>query len=78
MSRDVKIKEIAYGLWEQEGRPHGRDQEHYYQAEQLVDSKPAAKKVATSKPKSTTTRKTKAATTTRTRKPAAKKSSTAS
>jgi hypothetical protein len=27
---------IAYNLWEQEGRPHGRDQEHWYRAlEQL-------------------------------------------
>jgi len=31
-----QVARAAYRLWEQEGRPHGRDQEHWYQAlEQL-------------------------------------------
>jgi hypothetical protein len=32
----------AYQIWEAEGRPHGRDQAHWYQAEREVGAKPAA------------------------------------
>jgi hypothetical protein len=28
-----RIQHRAYELWEREGRPHGRDQAHWYQAE---------------------------------------------
>ena len=28
-----RIRERAYTLWETQGRPHGRDQEHWLQAE---------------------------------------------
>lgn len=27
------IRERAYGIWEREGRPHGRELEHWLQAE---------------------------------------------
>jgi hypothetical protein len=30
---DVKVRERAYQLWEAEGRPDGRHEEHWYQAE---------------------------------------------
>lgn len=30
------IAKHAYRLWEREGHPHGRDQEHWYQAEREV------------------------------------------
>jgi hypothetical protein len=26
------VARLAYALWEQQGRPHGRDQEHWHQA----------------------------------------------
>ena len=29
----------AYQLWEAEGRPHGRDQAHWFQAERELDTK---------------------------------------
>jgi hypothetical protein len=35
MSREQEIKEIAYRLWENEGRPEGKDFDHYLRAEQL-------------------------------------------
>ena len=28
-----KVKERAYAIWEREGRPHGRDREHWQEAE---------------------------------------------
>lgn len=31
-----RIRDEAYKLWEAEGRPEGRDQEHWYRAEHLV------------------------------------------
>lgn len=35
---EAKIKERAYQLWEREGRPHGKDLEHWRRAEQEVKS----------------------------------------
>jgi hypothetical protein len=32
-----RIRETAYGLWEQEGYPEGRDHEFWLRAEQIVD-----------------------------------------
>jgi hypothetical protein len=33
---DERIRERAYHLWEQEGRPHGRDVEYWERARELV------------------------------------------
>lgn len=39
------IARTAYFIWEQEGRPHGRDQAHWLQAEKLLTrSGPSAAK----------------------------------
>ncbi|GAB0118117.1 DUF2934 domain-containing protein [Acidisoma sp. 7E03] len=32
-----RIRETAYDLWEQEGRPEGRDHDFWLQAEKIVD-----------------------------------------
>ena len=32
-SGEAEIARTAYFIWEQEGRPHGRDQAHWFQAE---------------------------------------------
>ena len=50
--REVKIRQIAYELWEQDGQPEGRELEHYFRAEQLVDSR-SSKSGASSKSKAT-------------------------
>ena len=34
--REHRIRERAYHLWEQDGRPHGRDQEYWERARELV------------------------------------------
>jgi hypothetical protein len=36
--REVKIKERAYQIWEREGRPEGRQQEFWDQAEREVQA----------------------------------------
>ncbi|OGO39155.1 MAG: hypothetical protein A2147_02005 [Chloroflexi bacterium RBG_16_57_8] len=42
MPTEQQIKELAYALWEQEGRPDGKDEEHYYRAREiLVDQEKA-------------------------------------
>jgi hypothetical protein len=35
---DESIRERAYHLWEQDGRPHGRDVEYWEQARALVET----------------------------------------
>ena len=35
---DERVKKRAYELWEREGRPHGKDKEHWSQAEEELTS----------------------------------------
>lgn len=35
MEREEEIGLIAYQIWEKEGRPHGRDLEHWLKAEAI-------------------------------------------
>jgi len=46
--REARVRERAHQLWEQEGRPHGRDADHWDQAAREVDAEdnaaPAKKK----------------------------------
>lgn len=35
-AREQRIRERAYHLWEQEGRPHGRDREFWERARELI------------------------------------------
>ena len=49
-----KVLKKAYEIWEAEGRPHGRDMEHWLKAELMLGEdgpaeKPAAEKSATKK-----------------------------
>jgi len=54
MDREEEIKLIAYGIWEEEGCPHGRHHDHWYRAEIIWEEKqkpqtPAPVAVKTSK-----------------------------
>jgi hypothetical protein len=33
---DDRVRKRAYELWEKEGQPHGKDQAHWYKAEQEI------------------------------------------
>lgn len=39
MPTEQQIRELAYAIWEEEGRPDGRDQEHYFRAKVLLEQK---------------------------------------
>jgi Protein of unknown function (DUF2934) len=36
--REERIRAIAYAIWEEEGRPEGREQEHWLRACELCDA----------------------------------------
>lgn len=40
--RERRIRERAYALWEAEGRPHGRDREHWHQAAEEIAAEEAS------------------------------------
>jgi hypothetical protein len=33
----AKVKEMAYAIWEGQGRPEGKDVENYFRAQQVLD-----------------------------------------
>jgi hypothetical protein len=37
VATEEEIKAKAYGIWEQEGRPAGKDLEHYYRAKEILE-----------------------------------------
>jgi len=39
---EAHIRQAAYHLWESQGKPHGQDLEHWLQAKDSVDEKPAS------------------------------------
>ena len=42
MPTEEQIRELAYQMWEQQGRPEGRDVEHYFAAKQMLEEQEAA------------------------------------
>jgi hypothetical protein len=39
MVTEQQIKELAYTIWEEEGRPDGKDMEHYFRAKQIMEER---------------------------------------
>ncbi len=37
MNKDKEVRELAYNIWEQEGRPQGKDVEHYLRAKSILE-----------------------------------------
>jgi Protein of unknown function (DUF2934) len=35
MQHDDEVRQIAYKIWEEEGHPHGHDQDHWLKAEAM-------------------------------------------
>jgi hypothetical protein len=47
MSRDERIEALAYQLWEEDGRPEGKSEEHWFRACALIDAEmPAGEELA--------------------------------
>ncbi len=41
MPRDERVSALAYLIWEQEGRPEGKSDEHWFMACNIVDAEEA-------------------------------------
>jgi len=48
MVTEEQIRELAYTIWEQEGRPEGKDQEYYFRAKQMLEEQESASSPANS------------------------------
>jgi hypothetical protein len=42
MVTEEQIRELAYAIWEQEGRHEGKDLEYYFRAKQMLEERGAA------------------------------------
>jgi hypothetical protein len=42
MVTEEQIRELAYSIWEQEGRSEGKDQDYYFRAKQMLEEQEAA------------------------------------
>jgi hypothetical protein len=43
MATEEEIKKLAHEIWEQEGRPEGKDIEHYFRAKKLLEEQEEAR-----------------------------------
>lgn len=50
MPTEEQIRELAYSIWEQEGRPNGKDAEHYFRARRILEEQEAAKVIELAPP----------------------------
>ena len=50
MNREQRVREAAHAIWEAEGRPHGRDAEHWRRAEEQMAAAPPPGKQAAKQP----------------------------
>ena len=41
MATEEQIRALAYTIWEQEGCPEGKREEHYYRAKQILEEQEA-------------------------------------
>jgi len=45
MATEEQIRALAYTIWEQEGCPEGKSEEHYYRAKQILEEQEATSSV---------------------------------
>ena len=50
MVTEEQIKDLAHALWEQEGRPEGRDLERYFRAKRILEEKEATRVIELAPP----------------------------
>ncbi len=53
MATEEQIKELAYAIWEQEGRPESKHEEHYYRAKQVLEEQEATRVIELGPPSPT-------------------------
>jgi Protein of unknown function (DUF2934) len=52
--REQAIRERAYAIWEEEGRPEGKDREHWLRAEVEINSPTEQRDISPSAPRDQT------------------------
>ena len=50
-NNDIRIREIAYGFWLEEGQPPARDEEHWHRALAALNAKAKPTRIAAVKPR---------------------------
>lgn len=50
MVSEEQIKDLAHAIWEKEGRPEGKDVEHYFHARQILEEREKASVIELSPP----------------------------
>jgi hypothetical protein len=50
MTSEEQIKDLAYAIWDQDGRPEGRDLDYYFRAKQVLEEREAASSAAKEPP----------------------------
>lgn len=43
MVTEEQIKELAHAIWEQEGRPEGKEVEHHFRAKEILEEREKAR-----------------------------------
>jgi hypothetical protein len=53
MITEEQIRDLAYTIWEQEGRPQGKDIKHYYRAKKILEERESSKVIELAPPATT-------------------------
>ena len=51
LKREKRIEQRAYALWEAEGYPHGKDEEHWWRAASEVDAEEVGREIGKRSPR---------------------------
>jgi len=52
MISEQQVKELAYAIWEQEGRPEGKDLEYYFRAKNILEERESSQVIELAPPPS--------------------------
>jgi hypothetical protein len=47
---EEQIRELAHSIWEQEGRPNGKDVEHYFRAKKILEERESSQVIELASP----------------------------
>jgi hypothetical protein len=50
MITEEQIRELAHSIWEQEGRPNGKDAEHYSRAKKMLEERESSQVIELASP----------------------------
>jgi hypothetical protein len=50
MITEEQIRELAHSIWEQEGRPNGKDVEYYFRAKQMLEERESSQVIELASP----------------------------